>query len=127
MSIKNILFSSFQVLLNCSKLKLIEAIQALREHYKELEKENIALKEEITKLKEKLTKKEIESVNKKANKPEMSAHYIPRCFFSSAFLQLMHCVALGTASSRAFEIWPSHVLQLPYVPFSMRSRASFKW
>jgi transposase len=69
MSIKDIIFSSVQVLLSCSKQKLIKTIQALRELYKELEKENMALKEEITKLKEELTKKEIKIVNKNANKP----------------------------------------------------------
>ena len=69
MSIKNIIFSSVQVLLSCSKQKLIKAIQTLRELYNELEKENRVLKEEITKLKEELTKKEIKLVNKNANKP----------------------------------------------------------
>jgi len=69
MNIKDIIFSSVQVLLSCSKQKLIKAIQALRELYNELEKENIALKEENTKLKEELTKKEIKLVNKNVNKP----------------------------------------------------------
>lgn len=69
MSIKDIIFSSIQVLLSCSKQKLIEAIQTLRELYYELEKENRALKEEITKLQEELTKNRIKLVNKNANKP----------------------------------------------------------
>lgn len=69
MSIKAIIFSSVQVLLSCSKQKLIKAIQALLELYNELKKENIALKEEIAKLKEELTKKEIKLVNKNVNKP----------------------------------------------------------
>lgn len=69
MSIKDIIITKLQVLFNWPKRKLVEAIQILQERYKELEKENIILREEIVKLKEELTKKEIESVNKNANKP----------------------------------------------------------
>ena len=41
-------------------------------------------------------------------------------------LQLMHWVAVGTASRRPRPIGPLQVRQMPKVPSSMRCRASFK-
>ncbi|UCF84375.1 MAG: IS66 family transposase [Desulfobacteraceae bacterium] len=69
MSIKDIIISSYQNILNWPKRKLVEAVQILKERYKELEEQNKALKEENARLKEELNKQKIRSINESANKP----------------------------------------------------------
>ncbi len=69
MSIKEIISSRIESLLNWPKKKLVEALDKLRKKYSELDKENKRLEEENKRLKSTLESQKIQSVNKETNKP----------------------------------------------------------
>ncbi len=69
MSIKDILISTYQILLKWPKRSLIEALEKLRKKYVELEKQIKQLKEENKILKAELESQRVKEVNKEANKP----------------------------------------------------------
>ena len=75
MSIKDIIVSGYQALINLPKKKLVQAVQLLRDWYNELLEKNKDLEERISilceenkKLKEEIELKKIISINEKANK-----------------------------------------------------------
>lgn len=69
MSLKSILTHTIKYLLGLSKVRLVQAIEVLRDRYFELESENKLLKEEIGRYKAEEEKQKIKAVNQQANQP----------------------------------------------------------